>query len=99
MRRGSRTKVEAAALALIAELNERLANRIFWEPSSRTTASARFDPLVVDIFYHDMRSETGDVMAIRDALIPLPRSADSAYRQVLLLGTTGARRSEQSGSQ
>ena len=78
MRRGSGTKVEAAALALIAELNERLADRIFWEPSSRTTASARFDPLVVDILYHDMRSETGDVMAIRDAPIPLPRSADSA---------------------
>src|SRR2546425_7513263 len=89
VRRGLGTKDEKLAGRLIAELNELLADRLFWEPSSRTTALTRFTPLVMDIFYHDMVPETADAFSIREAAIPLPRSSDSAYRQVLLLGTTG----------
>src|SRR5437867_12628024 len=66
-----------------------LADRVYWEPSSRPRALARFHPLVVDIFYHDMVPETIDASSIRQVAIPLPRSTDSDYRQVLLLGTTG----------
>src|SRR2546425_5381816 len=89
VRRGLGTKDEKLAGRLIAELNELLADRLFWEPSSRTTALTRFTPLVMDIFYHDMVPETADAFSIREAAIPLPRSSESGYRQVLLLGTTG----------
>src|SRR5262245_57183973 len=89
VRRGLGTKDEKVAGRLVAELNELLADKLFWEPSSRTTALTRFSPLVVDIFYHDMIPEAADAFAIREAAIPLPRSSDSDYRQVLFLGTTG----------
>ena len=74
---------------MVAEFNELLADRTFWEASSRTTASGKFTPIVVDIFYHDMLPEPTDAFDIREAAVPLPRSTDSDYRQVLLLGTTG----------
>ena len=89
VRRGLGTKDKKAASRLVAELNELLADRLFREPSSRPRALARFHPLVVDIFYHDMVPETIDASSIRQVAIPLPRSTDSDYRQVLLLGTTG----------
>jgi hypothetical protein len=89
VRRGLGTKNEREARALVAQLNQILADKLYWEPSGRTTALTRFAPLVVDIFYHDLLPEPTDAFAMRDAVIPLPNSADSAYRQVLLLGTTG----------
>src|SRR2546422_5700504 len=83
------TKEKKAAERLVNQLNEMLADRVYWEPSSRPRALARFHPLVVDIFYHDMVPEPVDASTIREVAIPLPRSTDSDYRQVLLLGTTG----------
>src|SRR5437867_5967702 len=83
------TKEKKAAERLVKQLNEMLADRVYWEPSSRPRALARFHPLVVDIFYHDMVPEPVDASTIREVAIPLPRSTDSDYRQVLLLGTTG----------
>ena len=89
VRRGLGTKEKKAAERLVKQLNEMLADRVYWEPSSRPRALARFHPLVVDIFYHDMVPEPVDASTIREVAIPLPRSTDSDYRQVLLLGTTG----------
>src|SRR5947208_14276237 len=89
VRRGLGTKEKKAAERLVAQLNKLLADRLFWEASSRPRALARFHPLVVDIFYHDMVPETIDASGIRELAIALPRSTDSDYRQVLLLGTTG----------
>src|SRR5207302_10895258 len=54
VRRGLGTKDQKAGGRLVAELNELLADKEFWEPSSIPRAMARFNPLVVDIFYHDM---------------------------------------------
>src|SRR2546422_4629631 len=89
VRRGLGTKEKKAAERLVAQLNKLLADRLFWEASSRPRALARFHPLVVDIFYHDMVPETIDASGIRELAIALPRSTDSDYRQILLLGTTG----------
>ena len=89
VRRGLGTKDKTEARRLISQLNELLADRTFWQTSSLFTATMRFTPIVVDIFYHDMVPETTDAFAIRDSVIPLPRSSDSGYRRVLLLGTTG----------
>src|SRR5712692_2917668 len=93
VRRGLGTKDEKVAGRLIAELNELLADRLFWEPSSRATALTRFSRLVVDIFYHDMVPETTDAFTTREIAMPLPRSSESDYRQVLLLGATGGGKS------
>src|SRR5207302_7347102 len=60
VRRGLGTKDEKVARRLVAELNELLADKLFWEPSSRATALTRFGPLIVDIFYHDMLPEPAD---------------------------------------
>lgn len=89
VRRGLGTKDEKAAVKLIAELNQLLADRNYWQASSRATAVGRFSAIVVDIFYHDMMPETFDAFVTRGAAIPLPRSSKTNYRQVLLLGTTG----------
>ena len=89
VRRGLGTKNEKDAAKLVAELNQLLSDRLFWEPSSRATAAGKFKPIVVEIFYHDMVPEPIDAFAVRDAVIPLPKSSNSRYRQVLLLGTTG----------
>ncbi|MBI3987719.1 MAG: hypothetical protein HY343_12405 [Lentisphaerae bacterium] len=89
VRRGLGTRDEKEAGKLIAELNQLLANPAFWQASSRPAALGKFKPVVVDIFYHDMVPEASDPAAVRDAIIPLPRSLDSPYRQVLLVGTTG----------
>src|SRR6266516_7490663 len=80
VRRGLGTKEKKAAERLVKHLNEMLADRVYWEPSSRPRALARFHPLVVDIFYHDMVPEPVDASTIREVAIPLPRSADSDYR-------------------
>src|SRR2546421_8030206 len=93
VRRGLGTQDDKIAGRLIAELNELLADRLFWQPSSRATALTRFSPLVVDIFYHDMVPDTLEPFVIREIAMPLPRSAESDYRQVLLLGATGGGKS------
>ena len=93
VRRRLGTKEEKIAGRLVAELNELLADRLFWQPSSRATALTRFSPLVVDIFYHDMAPDTLDPFVIREIAMPLARSAESDYRQVLLLGATGGGKS------
>src|SRR5262249_35541326 len=89
IRRGLGTKDKKVAGRLIAELNELLADKEFWEPSSVPRATTRFDSLVVDIFYHDMIPDIFRAYNIRDAALAFPLSSDSDYRQVLLLGSTG----------
>ncbi len=89
IRRGLGTADDAAADALVAELNELLQTPALWEPSARSLAADRFDPLVIDIFYGGSEASETDFRAIRDEWVPLP-GADQDYRSVLLLGTTGA---------
>jgi energy-coupling factor transporter ATP-binding protein EcfA2 len=84
---GTRDRGEAEYLA--SQLSEILASPDYWEPSARPLASGRFDTRVVEIFYRELSPEGTDFVAVRDHEIPLASSTEG-YRQVLLLGTTGA---------
>lgn len=90
VRQGLGTADEAEANQLKDQLNALLADEAYWSPVARGEAEMRFHRRVVEIFFHGMAPEESDFAAVRDSLIPLPRSSDSDYRRVLLLGTTGA---------
>ena len=89
VRRGLGTSDEAEAKRLASELNDLLADEAYWSLSARTTASDRFDPTVVSIFFDGMEPETETSADVRESVIPMP-TRDSGYKRVLLLGTTGA---------
>lgn len=89
VRKGLGTSDTAEADRLVAQLNELLANELFWEPSSRPLADDKFDLRVVDIFYDGMTRSAQDPLSIRDQVRPLP-SAEDGYTSVMFLGTTGA---------
>lgn len=90
VRRGLSTRDDDEAEQLKEQLNELLSSPQYWEPSARGEAERRFDSRVVDIFFDKMLPESTDHRAVREGAIALPRSGDSDYRRVLLLGTTGA---------
>ena len=86
VRRGLGTKDEKVAKRLIAELNELLADKLYWEPSSRATALTRFSPLVVDIFYHDMMPEHSDAFTDREiaSAVRVEYTDDDGGREVAI---------------
>lgn len=90
VRRGLGTKDEGEARRLVDQMNTLLSDRAYWSIEARSEAERRFDPKIVDIFFHQMVPEQVDFSGIREGVIPLPTSSDSDYRAVLLLGTTGA---------
>jgi len=90
VRQGLGTAVEEEANELKDQLNQLLSSEEFWSLPARAEAEKRFHRRVVEIFYHGMEPEESDFNAIREAVIPLPTSANSDYRRALLLGTTGA---------
>jgi energy-coupling factor transporter ATP-binding protein EcfA2 len=90
VRQGLGTPDEAEANDLKNQLNQLLAEEVFWSLSAKAEAEKRFHRRVVEIFYHGMEPEESDFGAIRESIIPLPASKDSEYRRALLLGTTGA---------
>ena len=89
-RRGLGTRDDNEAEQLKSELNELLKQSQYWDLSARAEAERRFDRRIVDIFYDKMLPEETDYNALRSEVIPLPESRETDYRQVLLLGTTGA---------
>ncbi len=86
VRRGLGTSDDAQADVLVAQLDKLLRTEAYWEPSARAAAEKEFDPRVVEIFFDGIEASSVDYLAIRDNLLPLPED----YREVLLLGTTGA---------
>jgi hypothetical protein len=90
VRQGLGTPEEAEASDLKDQLNQLLADAVFWNLAAKPEAEKRFHRRVVEIFYHGMEPEESDYGAIREAIITLPTSKDSDYRSALLLGTTGA---------
>ncbi|MCX8516879.1 MAG: hypothetical protein ORN29_02175 [Rhodoferax sp.] len=90
VRQGLGTSDDAKANDLKGQLNQLLGDEAFWNISAKAEAEKRFNPRVVEIFFHGMEPEQRDFGAVRDAVIPLPKSEDPAYRRALLLGTTGA---------
>ena len=90
VRRGLGTRDKTEAEQLRDELNQLLADPRYRDAVARAEADQRFDPRVVDIYFHKMVPEEFDFHALRDAAIPLPPREPNGYRHVLLLGTTGA---------
>ena len=88
--RGLGTRDKAEAETLVGQLNELLADRSYWSPAAQAHATRRFDPRVVSIFFDELLPEGPGSTHLREEIIPLPTSARNDYRQVLLLGTTGA---------
>ena len=87
----SRTRDEAEATDLVAELNELLGEPRYHDPGARSEAAARFDARVVTIFFDGMVAEPLDFESFREESIPLPpRGEPDGYRHALMLGTTGA---------
>jgi GTPase SAR1 family protein len=90
IRRGLGTRDDKEAEQLKSELNALLSQSQYWDLAARAEAERRFDRRIVDIFYDKMLPEETDYNALRNAVIPFPESGKSEYRQILLLGTTGA---------
>lgn len=88
VRQGLGTKDKGEAECLVEQMNEILADTTYWEPSARIRAEAKFNSRVVEIFYYGLLPETTDFASIRESVISLP--TDTAYRRVLLVGTTGS---------
>lgn len=90
VRQGLGTSDDAEANELKDQLNQLLGDEAFWSMPAKAEAEKRFHRRVVEIFFHGMEPEQSDFGAVREAVIPLPKSQDSEYRRALLLGTTGA---------
>lgn len=90
VRRGLGTRDQAEAERLRNELNQLLANPRYHTSAARADAEHRFDTRVVEIFYDKMIPEVVNFAQVRERAIPLPTREHNGYRQVLLLGTTGA---------
>ncbi|QHN32409.1 hypothetical protein GII32_20250 [Gordonia amarae] len=89
VRRGLGTSSDVDADRMVDQLNHILSTPGLWEPTARTTALARFDERVVDIFYDGLEATEVDFAKLREQVLPLPDESEG-YRRVLLLGTTGA---------
>ena len=90
VRRGLGTREQEVAESLVSQLNDILSDRQYWGIGSRSTAEARFNQKVVEIFYQDISPEPVDAFEERNKIIPLPSSETSDYRRVVFIGTTGS---------
>lgn len=89
IRRGLGTREQAAAEALVAQVNELLADEAWWSLARREEAARRFDDCVVRAFFDDMVPSERDTWAERESALPLPGAGDG-YSRVLMVGTTGS---------
>lgn len=90
VRRSLGTRDETEAERLKDELNILIRDPSYHSAAARSDAERQFKAKVVDIFFDNIVPEQTNFLELRDAVIPLPNSETDEYRQVLLLGTTGA---------
>jgi hypothetical protein len=90
MRRGLGTAVESEADAMVAEMNEILANQSWWSASKRAEAELRFSKPVVQAFFDEIQAGKDDPEALRERHIHLPNAQADGFARVLFVGTTGA---------
>ncbi len=89
VRRGLGTANPDEADALVAQMNELLADESWWNASRYNDALQAFSPIVVDAFFDGLQASVANPVALRDSVIPLPGRQDG-YARVLFVGTTGA---------
>ncbi|MBS0659124.1 MAG: hypothetical protein JSR82_12855 [Verrucomicrobia bacterium] len=90
VRQGLGTVDETEGNLIREHLDQLLAEEAFRSSASRPQAEARFHRRAVEIYFHGMEPEECDFGTIRESIIRIPNSGESAYRSALLLGTTGA---------
>jgi GTPase Era involved in 16S rRNA processing len=90
VRGGLGTRDEQEAQGLVSEMNQILSDESYWHLGAKDLASQKFSNRIVELFYRDLEPEVFDHEAIREMYMPIPKSTESDYRTVLLLGTTGA---------
>jgi len=90
MRRGLGTADDAAADAMVAEMNVILGDPAWWNASKRKEAEIRFSNAIVEAFYDEIQAGREDSEIVRESKIHLPNSRDDGYARVLFVGTTGA---------
>ena len=90
VRQSLKTDDERRAEKLRSDMNALLSSPDLWDLAAREQALAKFDALVVDIFFYKLEGGETDFLALRDDVIELPSSKSSDYRRALCLGTTGA---------
>jgi len=88
VRKGLGTDADQAA-AVVAELNELLADDSLWSLGARHEAAKHFSVVTLDIFYGELEPPQQDARLLRDRLLPLP-SREGGYAKVALLGVPGA---------
>src|SRR6266542_81332 len=89
VRRGLGTKDRGEAERLVAQMNQLLADPLFWTPQARGKAESLFDAKIVNAFFDNLLPAAVDPWALRDEIIPIPGPAEG-YARALMLGTTGA---------
>jgi len=89
VRRGLGTADPLEADALVAQMNELLADESWWSASRYQDALQNFSPIVVDAFFDGLQAGVANPVALRDSIIPLP-GREEGYARVLFVGTTGA---------
>lgn len=89
VRRGLGTSDSDEADALVAQMNELLADESWWNASRYHDAMQSFSPVVVDAFFDGLQASVANPIALRDSIIPMPGRAEG-YARVLFVGTTGA---------
>lgn len=89
VRRGLGTTDLAEADALVAQMNELLADEIWWTAAKHQEAVRRFDRRIVDAFYDGLQAGVPNSCALRDAVIAMP-GKDEGFARILFVGTTGA---------
>ncbi|QSI78773.1 hypothetical protein [Niveibacterium microcysteis] len=89
VRRGLGTANPEEADALVAQMNELLADESWWNAGRYNDALQTFDPIIVDAFFDGLQASVANPVALRDNIIPLPGREDG-YARVLFVGTTGA---------
>jgi GTPase Era involved in 16S rRNA processing len=88
-RKGLGTSDESEARRLVEELNQLLRDPSLQSIGAKATASAKFDPRVVDIFYSEIEPRSENAWAVRENNLPLP-TRGQGYARVLLMGVPGA---------
>lgn len=85
--RGLGTRDEAVAKQLVNELNELLANDLYWELSKKGDALNKFTEPIVEMFYSPMEEQFVTEKEILDnILIP---SREQGYKRTLFIGPSG----------
>jgi hypothetical protein len=89
MRRGLGTSDEAAAEAMVNEMNIILDDQSWWNAAKRSEAALKFSQPVIEAFYDEIQAGREDPEALRESHIRLPNK-EEGFPRVLFVGTTGA---------